>query len=85
VTDASTRLETVLTDAWHRHADSEPATVLAEGVVAFRVHQSDGVLSITSHITGATYTHDLPVGDDLVSAWLDDIVQRDVLLFESDH
>jgi hypothetical protein len=84
VTDASTRLETVLTDAWHRHADLEPATVPAGGVVAFRVRQSDGLLSITSHITGATYTHDLPAGDDTVSAWLHDVVERDVHRFTSD-
>jgi hypothetical protein len=71
-----------LTAAWTGLSGTDPSSLLVDGVAPFAVRQRDRVLVVTSHVTGSSYELGLPTSDDMMRAWLDEIVGHDVYSYE---
>jgi hypothetical protein len=80
--EAPEQIADSLAAAWRRRAGVDPLELLVEGAAPFLVTQSEEQLGVTSHVTGSTYLLDLPISDDALDAWLEEIVAGDVYLFE---
>jgi len=76
------QIAVALAAEWHRRAGIDPSELLVEGAAPFRITQSEEQLQVTSHVTGSTYLLDLPVSDDDLHAWIDEIITSDVYLLE---
>jgi len=67
-----------LAGAWAERAGRDPATLLTEGSTTFQVREFDALLVVTSRVTGSSYEHVLPVSNEDLGHWLDEIVSFDV-------
>ena len=61
-----------------RGSGTDPSSLIVDSAAPFAVRERDRVLVVTSHVTGSSYELGLPASDDMLRAWLDEIVGHDL-------
>jgi hypothetical protein len=77
----SDELQSLATAAWAERSGTDPSSLLVDGADAFAFRTGDGVLTVTSHVTGSSYEHELPVEDEVLLEWLDEVIGHDVVSY----